>query len=600
MQNKTFRAIGATAVLLGVAVAALAQVGPDDPSATETAPEVTVGASTTVAATTTVVAPSDYRLGLLAGITTDNFWEYIGDQPTVWNAYVLGPTKPSLFGIDPVSNALIQDLSAEEDVEPTSDADGWRVRVEIEAGLTWSDGEPITARDIVYTFDTVRRLGLQGGWEVAFPAEIEEIVADSDTQVRIELSKRPSLAVWPYGIGLAPIMPAHVWAPRTDPLQTAAALYELDGAGDVSGGPLQIDAVEEQRILSVANPAYSRPTPDTVTYSIYPDEASAVAALEAGEIDTVVSPNGLSAESIASLESADGVSIEQSPANSIRYLGFNLTREPMSAPAFRQALSLLLDREAATQSVVPDASAAYTMLSPANVQWFDPEQAAAIAGAFDGDLPERLSKVIGLLQADGYAWATPPSAVDGALSPGRGLTIDGQAPAPLTILTPGDEYDPARPDYTQRIEATLQAFGFEVSSVITDFDTVIDLAFTVDDSGVRQYDMYVLGWTLGNPARPDFYRFLFASDGTVNSTGYSDAEFDAQLARYEQATNVEEAKAALWEMEKTLAEDIPYLVLYHPDLFEAYRSDRLDFAHHGVLGGLQGRLGGIGDLTPAR
>jgi ABC-type transport system substrate-binding protein len=299
------------------------------------------------------------------------------------------------------------------------------------------------------------------------------------------------------------------------------------------------------------------------------------------------------------VQSAPGVVIEHSPANSVRYLGFNLTREPMSAPAFRQAVALLLDREAATKSVVPDAAPAYTLLSAANKQWFEKDKAMAVTEMFAGELSDRLARAVATLDGAGYAWATPPSVVDGALAAGTGLTINGLPPAPLTILTPGDEYDPARPDYTQRIETTLQTLGFDVRPVITDFDTVIDLTFNVDETGMRQYDMYVLGWTLGNPALPDYYRWLFASDGAVNSTGYADPGFDAQLAQYEQATDLGKAKTALWEMEKTLAEDLPYLVLYHPEIVEAYRSDRLAFENHALLGGLQGRLGGIGDLTPA-
>ncbi len=598
------RTIGATAVLLGIALAAMAQIGPGDPSAIEiTSPPDTESQPLNASApiepsTTTAPEPFEYRVGLLAGVSTANFWEYIGDQPTVWNAYVLGPTKPALYGIDPVTNALVPDLATSDPVEPTWDENGWRVRVELQ-DLTWSDGVPMTAGDVVYTFETLRRLDLEGGWGAAYPAEIEEIVAESDNQLRIELSQRPSLRTWPYAIGLAAIMPAHVWAPLTDPLDSAAAVYELDGAGDVSGGPLQIANVGEDRIQSVANPSYTRLAPDKVTYTIYPDEVSAVAALEPGEVDTVLSPNGLSVGSVASLESTAGVAIEQSPANSVRYLGFNLTREPMSTPAFRQAVALLLDREAATESVVPGAAAAYTMLSAANKQWFDEDKATAIAESFAGALSDRLARAVAALEGAGYAWTTPPSVVDGVLTAGTGLAINGRPAAPLTILTPGDEYDPARPDYTQRIETTLQALGFDVRPVITDFDTVIDLSFNVDESGVRQYDMYVLGWTLGNPAMPDYYRWLFASDGAVNSTGYADAGFDAQLARYERATDFGQAKTALWEMEKTLAEHLPYLVLYHPEIVEAYRSDRLYFENHALLGGLQGRLGGIGDLTSA-
>jgi ABC-type transport system substrate-binding protein len=146
------------------------------------------------------------------------------------------------------------------------------------------------------------------------------------------------------------------------------------------------------------------------------------------------------------------------------------------------------------------------------------------------------------------------------------------------------------------IETTLELLGFDVRPVVTDFDTVVDLAFTENETGQRQYDMYVLGWTLGNPAHPDYYQPLFASDGAANSTGYSDQDFDADVARYEAAPGPDAARAALWEMEQTLARDLPYLVLYHPDIVEAYRSDRIRFGQVGGLGGIQGRLGGLADV----
>ncbi|MGH8952205.1 MAG: ABC transporter substrate-binding protein, partial [Acidimicrobiia bacterium] len=420
----------------------------------------------------------------------------------------------------------------------------------------------------------------------------------SDTTLRVELSERPGLGTWPHGIGLAPIMPAHVWRPLTIGLGSPEELYALDGATDVSGGPLQIVTAGETRIVSEANPGYpDRDTPE-VTYTVFADEAAAVSALRNDEIDTVLNPNGLSQESLAALGEAAGVAVERSPANSIRYLGFNLTRAPMSEPAFRHGLALLLDRDDVTQTLLPEATPAYTVLSEANARWFDEASASSIAEIYGGDLDRRVAEAISGLGGAGYTWETAPALVDGALAPGLGLEIDGHVPAPLTILTPGDEYDPARPDYTTRIESTLELIGFDVRPVVTDFDTVVDLAFSEDEAGARQYDMYLLGWTLGSPARPDYYGLLFGADEPANSTGYSDPEFGAYLSRYEEATRPDEAKAALWGMETALAEDLPYLVLYHPGIAEGYRSDRVRFGEQAVLGGIQGRLGGLADLEP--
>ncbi|HET9202716.1 MAG TPA: ABC transporter substrate-binding protein [Acidimicrobiia bacterium] len=598
MPSKTFRAVAAGVVLIGVVVAAVIQIQSKDAPPTELAEPVPTTEPPEAPSRATEATEPDfvYRVGLLAGVTTTNYWEYIGAEPTAWNAYVLGPTKPALYSIDPAANTLVPELAAGE-ADPTWDDEGWRVRIRLSDDLAWSDGVPVTANDVVYTFETVRRLDLGGGWADAYPDGIEEMVAESETELRIEFAARPGLGLWPYGLGLAPIMPAHVWAEQSEAVGSAAELYAFDDS-DVSGGPLQIVTVRADRIEAVANPGYPGNSADGVVYMIFSDEDEAVSAVKTGAIDTILDPNGLSAGGASTLAGLDGVAIERSPANSVRYLGFNLTRDPMSRPEFRRSLALLLDRGAATETLAQEADTAYTMLSSANASWFDEEQAVAISSPYTRSLEDRVAEAVSGLQGAGYVWESPPTVVDGALTPGTGLTIEGRPPAPLTILTPGDEYDPARPDYTSRIEATLETLGFDVRPVVTDFDTVVDLAFSEDSAGARQYDMYVLGWTLGNPVLPDYHRWLFATGAAANSTGYSAPDFDADLALYQEATAPEAAREALWGMEQAVARDLPYLVLYHPEIVEAYRSDRVGFGEHGVLGGIQGRLGGLEDLSP--
>ena len=441
MRSKTARAIGATALLIGIVIAAIVQLRPEDKTPAEiAAPVGTVDMTTSLVNAETSF---EYRVGLLSSVSTANYWEYIGEQPTAWNAYVLGPTKPALYAIDPGSNVLTPEVAGAGPVLPTRHEGGWRVRVDLGTSLSWSDGRPVTAADVVYTFETVRRLELGGDWAGSYPEEIEEMVAESPTELRIEFSSRPGLGVWPHGVGLAPIMPAHVWAGQTDGIDKAADLYALDPDADVSGGPLQIVSITDSRIETVANPGYPDQGIPDVVYSVFADEAAAIAAIKADAIDTVLDPNGLSDEGVSALAGTPGVAIERSPANSVRYLGFNLTRDPMSKPQFRQSLALLLDRGWATEAVVPDATAAYTTLSSANVSWFDETEAATIADPYAQSLESRVTAAISGLEGVGYAWETAPAVVDGTLAPGLGLTIDGQLPAPLTILTPGDEYDPA-------------------------------------------------------------------------------------------------------------------------------------------------------------
>lgn len=599
MQNTNLRTIGAAVVLAGLVVAGVSQVLADRDT---TEPEIVAPASTTTtfpatSAPSTQPEPFVYRVGVLSGITTDNFWAFYGREPSVWNSYVLGPTKPALFTSISASGSLERELALEMP-DPAPADDGWSVMVDLDSRFKWSDGEAITAHDLAFTFETVRALDLKGSWAEAFPSEVSSIEAEDDHRAHIEFTKRPSLSVWPQGVGLAPIMPGHVWSGVVDDI-TRKELYGLEGSVDLGGGPLALESVTDDLIVSTANSGY--PTggvPDTVEYHIFASEAEAVEALADGEIDTVLSPKGLTAESAKALQANAEVKTMASPGNGVRYLGFNLDRDPMAAPEFRSALAMLLERETLAESLPNAGPVARSLVPAANRRWFDVGSAEEIAALYEGPLPERLDSAIEGLKSVGYEWDTPPGIDGGDLVAGEGLTIDGRAPQPLTILTPGDEYDPARPEYAAEIATVLGIFGFDARPVVTDFDTVVDLAFSPDDDGSLHYDMYLLGWTLGNPAMPDYYAALFATDGPLNNTGYDSREFTKALEAYESASTRQKALDALWDMERALATDLPYLLLYSNEITEAFRSDRVSFDVGETLGGLQARLGGIYDVSP--
>ncbi len=590
MREKTIRSVGAGIVLVLLAVGAVTQTRP----VAETPVDIdTPTVAPSITGTTPVSEPFVYRVGVLSGLTTDNFWAFYGRSPSVWDAYILGPTKPALFRLDTSTGTMEPELAVAE-TAPLWDEEGWRVRVTLDERMHWSDGAPITAEDFVFTFDTVRRLELGGSWALSYPETVESVHADGAHSLRIEFSSRPNLGLWPNLVGTAPVMARHVWEDLVDD-----DIYDLEGVADVAGGPMTLADVTEDLVVSIANPGYAlATTPDRVEYHVFEDGGTAAQALAGGSIDTILSPEGLTKEQIGMLDGNAQIEIQSNPANAIRYLGFNLSRAPMSDQAFRTALALVLDRAAMTTGGAAPAQVIDTFVGPANAMWYDAEAAEAIAARFEGDLAARLGQAVGLLEGAGYTWVVEPSVADGGVVAGSGLQIGGQAPAILTILTPGESYDPERPAHAAQIAEALGWFGFTVRPVETDFDTVVDLTFTPGDDGALHYDMYILGWTLGNPAIPGFYRPLFASDGVQNNTGYDSARFEAELARYERSYDIAEAREALWAMERILAEDLPYLLLYSTTITEAYRSDRVEYGVETSLGGLQGRLGGIGDVRP--
>ncbi|HSM45729.1 MAG TPA: ABC transporter substrate-binding protein, partial [Acidimicrobiia bacterium] len=562
MEAKTLRTIGATLVLAALVVAGIAQArseqdaGPvaivTGTTTTTDAEEPTTGHST---------EPFTYRVGVLSGISTNNFWAFYGSEPSAWNSYILGPTKPALFTTNGAGASLRPELAVAH-AEPAQDDRGWFVTLDLDTELHWSDGSPVTADDVVFTFDTVRTLDLGGSWAESLPDVVEGVEADGDHRLTIRFSERPRLSVWPHGVGTAPIMAAHAWRDAVE-VSKPGELYELSGDGDVGGGPLAISDVSDVLIVSSRNHGYpSGHAPDVVEYHVYSSEGAAAEALLDGDIDYVLSPKGMTSEQVKLLAEAPTAGMLTSPGNVVRYLGFNLERKPMSDQAFRTALALLLDRDRLADAS-PSAQVARSLVPEANSAWFDGEAETAIIAIHGGDFDERLGRALENLRAAGYSWETAPAlGPDGGLVAGSGLTKDGTEVAPLTILTSGDAHDPARPEYATAIADTLADLGFDVRPVETDFDTVVDLAFTPGEAGELNYDLYLLGWTLGNPVLPGYYGTLFSADGVMNNTGYASAEFDRAHDSYRDAYTMAEARAALWSMERILAEDLPYLPLY--------------------------------------
>ena len=167
---------------------------------------------------------------------------------------------------------LINDLAASIDV-PTGamEGEGWAIEVPMREDATWSDGEPITAHDVAFTFATVRDLALGGRWLTSYPLPdpdvpdsigLTDVVPVDDYIVKYVFNAQPSLPLWPYGVGKAPIMPAHVWEGAVEEAKStddpAAALYGTPGIGlDVSSGPMVfVEREEGASARTVANASY--------------------------------------------------------------------------------------------------------------------------------------------------------------------------------------------------------------------------------------------------------------------------------------------------------------------------------------------------------
>ena len=529
-----------------------------------------------------------YRIGLTESFTTDNPWAIPDVENSAWNI-VVQPADPLLYAFDGPTHAFRPLLAATPDPpDPMPDGDRWTVTVPLRSDVWWSDGEMVDAHDFVFTFETVRRLGLAGlyyhHWPVAseddettpedeFGAGLVDVEAANASTLRLLFNVEPGLAMWPFAVGTAPVFAEHYWSKLVAGTTEAADLYALSGLGAPHAGGFIITDVEPSAFwrneavasfwdagshyvfFSNGSLEYTPRSSDTtitvggepngdvvadftlgpfvsdVEYSIYTNMPAAILALQRGDVDYVWAPIGLERGLVQTVLGDPRLDIAVNPTNGFRYLAFNLRRFPMSEPEFRRSIACRIDKTFMAEQVLSGSAIPLDSLVPPGYGfWYNPEVPTPCAGMSQR---ERFEEAARILEAAGWTWDIEPAWDEenrDVLPAGAGLrSPDGRTVQELELLSPGPGYDPLRATYTLFIEEWATELGIPVRAETTSFQTIVSQVF----SESADFDMYILGW--GVTPVPDHVFDFFASDrdstlGGFNTPGYSNPALD-ELAR---------------------------------------------------------------------
>jgi ABC-type transport system substrate-binding protein len=568
-----------------------------------------------------------YTLGIFQDVTTDNQWNSADTAGnTVWNSYFLNPMLSAPYAVIQPGIEFVPDL-ADGPLEPTTqEGDSWVGSFTIRDGLTWSDGEPITAADVAFTWQTAVDMELLGPWEDFVDADlITSVEADGQT-VTVTFNAQPGLAQWGPGTGIMtiPVQPMHFWqdvveqaSGEEDPRTTllAASGAEAPSSGATSYGSRQ----EGAGASSVVNPEYydngvektsgevtwtDGPYATDFNFPLYGGQEAAVLALADGEVDLLLNPLGMQRGFQDQVAENPELTAIVNPTNGYRFMAFNHSRAPMSDPAFRDALTALIDKEFVTGNLLQGvAFPLYVILPEGNTKWYNEEVATELAevGYAGLDTDTRRATAIQILTDADYTWATAPGFADeeGNVSPtpGEGLTFsagqgligpDGNPVQQLRLVTPTASYDPLRATFANYISGVAQEMGIDLVAVPTDFNKIVNDVFAVDaeNNYTSDFDMFILGYSLGSAAFPTFHGSFFATGGDSNNTQYSSEEYDAFSAAFDAAQTEDEAFEAMWEMERLIAADKPHVPLFDTGILEFY-NNRVEFPFTETLSGLQ-------------
>jgi ABC-type transport system substrate-binding protein len=653
--SKTWRLVLLFSVFALVVVACGGDTA-EEPAAEE-ATDTTAAPATTAAATEDA-APSGpdgvYKMAIFSDPQTQNYWNYLDTETDVWTQYVMSGQAVSLFSISYPNYQLVTGVASELVESSVNNGDGtWTYTVPITEGYEWSNGDPITANDMVWTYNTVNDLGLLSNWEIYyrkavgtdsaaedFQQGIVSLVAVDDYTVAITLNYDAGLSAWQYQIAQAPFLNETYWSQFAT---SREALLAADGAAAPVASAFVYDKVEQGAFYTWAYDAdtmwfggdttiyksgtvvewdngvapavsdsfgdttgdsftyTSGPYVGTVEFTLYSDQDAAYLAFQNGEVDFVLNPLGVKRNLFDQLARVPGVETVANLGNGMRYMAFNTRIFPGSEKSFRQAVACISDKEFVLNNVLQGVAVNMDGQMPeALTAWVAPVT-GVLADCAGLSAEERWNKSVEILQAAGWTatdWGSHPGGADRAVAP---VGIKGPAgqtpPADMLLYAPGAGYDPLRSTMSLFIADWMQQLGFDVTARPTGFSVIVDKVFTPELC--EDWHFYMLGW--GLTAFPDHPEAFFASyndscEGGYNTPGFNNAEFDALAASFKEAKTVAGAIAISQQMEAILFEELPYLVLFNVPTLEVYR-DTVEFPFTDVLDGLTGTGGGYPSLV---
>jgi peptide/nickel transport system substrate-binding protein len=239
---------------------------------------------------------------------------------------------------------LGQDLSVQPTLATKWDSpDGQVWTFTLRDGVTFSNGEPFTSADVVYTMDRLRSKKLGSPMAEVY-ANIQSVVATDPTTITFTLKKVDSE------------FPATLTDYRTLMLCKSVKNPAKQAVGT---GPFTLKSISaEDRAILVKNPTYwgtdadgnKLPYLDEVDFIYSPDVAGQVQGLQGGSLNWV---GGLSAEQKQAVETSGSLKTETTNTNYCFELQIRVDQKPGSDLRVRQAIMAGTDRQAIVDLVAP-------------------------------------------------------------------------------------------------------------------------------------------------------------------------------------------------------------------------------------------------------
>lgn len=396
---------------------------------------------------------------------------------------------------------------------------------ELRDDVVFHNGRPMTADDVVYTFERLLdpETGSGNAYKVVGSPSIEALAPHT---VQFTLSE-------PSGIFLGRLA-------MDKSLGIIARESVEDGSINttpIGTGPFEItEYLPGTSLLLERNDAYWKtgadgaPLPylDAVEVRIVGEGSQRRTGLVTGDLDWAFS---IPLQSVAELEARDDVIVDSTASPAYYYMGVNTLREPLDDVRVRQAISYALDRGNITEAAT----------FGTGVPTQDPIPSVS-------------------------AWAYDYAPYDQDLEKARDLLAEAGVEDGFELTVMPTTFVEQTVRMAQVIQAQLAPLGIEVT-----IDTR-EWSDWLETQGAGEYDTFVCSWN--GLLDPDDFFFAQHKTGEVfNFTGYSNPSVDELLDEGRTADDFDERYGIYQRINREIVDAATYIYIYNPSNIQAYRSN---------------------------
>jgi peptide/nickel transport system substrate-binding protein len=422
-------------------------------------------------------------------------------------------------------------------------------------GLRFSDGNPVTADDVAWTFTSVIAEGSTSPSTKQFRERFDSIVAVDPRTVRFNLKKPLATMLTDVDFGVVS-------------RKAADANGSFPGGRAIGAGPYRVREMDQRHVVIERNPHFTGEPARTprIDLRVVRDAGARNLMLVGGSAD--LAQNVVRLDLIDDVARRGDLTVTSGRSAILTYLMMNNEDPILKDVRVRQAIALAVNREAVIAAKFAGRAVLATGLLPPGHWAYEPD---VVRWNHD------LARARALLDEAGVR------------------DPDGDGPRPRLRLTYKTSADQFRVSIARVLAAQLGAIGLEVEVRAFEFGT-----FFAD---IKQGSYQLASMQTSDITEPDYYHAYFSSTRIPTPTNknvnnrwrYRNARVDELTELGRHTIDLAARKAVYSEIQKIVAQEVPVVFLWH--------EDNVVVAHDSVAGFAilpSARLSGLATATKSK